>query len=88
MLITKSRHNEVLQEKDKVIATLQNEVAFLRSMVEGLTAPKASSHKIERSLLEANALLSGSQEQIDLNQFTPEVDAILSEREQILSGNY
>lgn len=87
MLIARDVYNQILKSKDDEIAALQSEVAFLRSMVSGFANPSASPF-YEKTQIEANAVLSGSQEQIDLNTEPPLSDDIFSEREKLLSGTY
>lgn len=88
MLTTQSKKLEaVLAEKDAQIAIMQSELSFLRSIVNNFLHVKPSL-KNESVQIEANAIMSGAQEQIDLNELSPEMLAIANEREQLLSGNY
>lgn len=88
MLTTSSKKFEaVIAEKDAQIALLQSELSFLRSLVSTFLYTKPSM-KNESVQIEANAIMNGSQEQIDLNELSPESIAIANEREQLLSGNY
>lgn len=67
------------EEKDKRIADLKSQIDFLQL----LSQPQ---EKIENKTvhLEANAILSGHQEQI----ISYEDEEVIAERERILSGNY
>jgi len=80
MIVFKSTHQAMLSLKDKQIADLQEQVRFLRSMIQ------PSSH-IQLVNDQANAILDGhdTPEAIDL---TPHQLAILAERDNLLSGNY
>jgi hypothetical protein len=82
MLVLKSTHEALLKLKDDQIAQLRNEVGFLRSMIQ----PPAS----EKSFFlqtEANAVLDGQQDQIDISE-TPESDDVIRERDRLLAGTY
>lgn len=69
----------LLAEKDKHIARLESEVAFLRRLVQ----PNSSPNSIIINT-EADAVLTGHQEQIPVEE-----DAdVLNERDRVLSGNY
>lgn len=88
MFVSKTLHNALLNERSERIAALESEVAFLRSMVEGLTVAKPMRREAENAAIEANAVLSGAQDQIDLNDLSPEQLSVLSERDAILNGHY
>lgn len=74
----------LLKEKDARIAQLEQEVGFLRSLLQPV--PQQVNRNVHH---EANAILSGHQEQIvDDSPISAEEMAIIAERERILSGTY
>lgn len=84
-------------EKDKTVALLNAEIAFLRSLVRP-DAPK-NAHRVTADQLEADALFSGHTNEIIIDeesrqlershtQLSSEDVAALIERDQILSGSY
>lgn len=84
MFVLKSVHEALLKAKDEQMATLKEEVAFLRSMVNPVN--KVNTHNAFVIASEANAVLDGAGDQIILDhQEDPE---ILAERDRLLSGNY
>lgn len=87
----------VCAEKDKVVVLLTAEIAFLRQLVRP-DAPK-NSHRPDATQLEADALFSGHTHEIIIDEesrhiersktrLSAEDEAVLIEREQILSGTY
>lgn len=78
----------VIEAKDALIASMQTEIEFLRTLTASYVMPQPYSIKSESIGQEVNALLSGTGEQIDLNELTPEAEEIISERNRVLSGNY
>jgi hypothetical protein len=84
MFVLKSTHEALIAAKDAQIAALQDEVRFLRHMVQ----PKfADGFKINT---EANALLDSRQDQIDLSDHVAPLhnDEISQEADRILNGTY
>lgn len=77
MIMLRSAHKAELKAKDQHIAHLENEVGFLRSMLQ-------PSNKLSYVIAsEANAVLDSHQEQPE-----PTDLEIISERDRLLSGNY
>lgn len=79
---------KVCAEKDKRISSLEDQVAFLRT----LTHPKVNNYVVPDNDLEANGVLDGTDRQIQIETFSDET-LRLSEEEQrerqaILSGEY
>lgn len=70
----------VCQEKDARIADLKTQIAYLSR----LATPDNSGIPLVH--LEADAILSGSQEIIEVDQ--SKVDETISERDRLLSGTY
>jgi hypothetical protein len=77
MFVLKSAHEALLIEKNERIKQLQDEVAFLRKMVQ---PSFRDSFKITT---EASAILEGRQEPIDVSE-----DEVQSEASRLLSGTY
>lgn len=78
---------KVCSEKDKTLAVLRDEVAFLRKQIARPEVRNTVSVEYE-----ADGLLSGQQDQIEIQTrqeaLSEEDAAILAERDAILSGNY
>lgn len=78
---------KVCAEKDKRVATLESEVAFLR----GLARPPVS-NKLTTVEYEADGVISANTDQIEFQPraaaLTEEEQAILEERDRILGGTY
>lgn len=86
MLILKSTHAAILAAKQAEVQALQDEVAWLRNFVQPVNK--------NRSFListEANAVLDGQQDQIDVSLTPEELErqhTVRRELDKILSGNY
>ena len=77
MIVLKSTHEALLQSKDSQIRQLQEEISFLRSMVQ----PRyANGFKVST---EASAVLEARQDPIEIEE-----DEITAEAERILAGTY
>lgn len=75
------------REKDARIADLKEQIAMLRR----LALPDNNPHNPTAHALEADAILSGQQHVIEIDESElpdTEMDAITHERDRILSGTY
>lgn len=81
-MLFKTKPCAVCAEKDKRIEDLKAQIASLSQMLQ----PQRLSKQAEKVDLEANVLLNGVNEQVQVSEeLSPEV---LREREQLLSGTY
>lgn len=80
MLVTRRAHDALIAAKDQTIARLQDEVCWLRRMIQ---PDRRLSPKIH---VEADAVLEGRQEQVP--EEDPAKTAVDSEAARLLSGNY
>lgn len=79
---------KVCAEKDKRVSSLESEIAFLRNLVR----PPVNNSRISSLEYEADGVVSGVTDQIEIQTYqqasADEDQAILEERNAILSGNY
>lgn len=79
---------KVCAEKDKRVVSLENEIAFLRTLVR----PTINNDKLSVVEYEADGVVGGATDQIEIQTYqhasAEEDEAILAERNAILSGNY
>lgn len=78
MLVSRRAHDALIAAKDQTIARLQDEVCWLRRMIQPdrKLAPEIN--------IEADLVLEGRQDQVS----TEAKEALDSEAARILSGNY
>lgn len=74
----------ICQEKDAQISLLKAQVDDLRSLVLPKEKTTVDASPVE---LESDALLTGSQDTIEI-ELSEDEQKIISERDRILSGNY
>lgn len=85
MFILKSTLNLILSEKDARISDLKEQIELLRS----LAIPPQSQNRVTLQEVEADAVMSGYQDQIELtSEQLKELEEQEAERERLLSGNY
>lgn len=83
MILLRSTHEALLKEKDHRIASLQDEVSWLRHFLQ----PQARSPYPLALTQEADAVLEGRQDTLG-SSTSPDAEAIIAERSRILSGSY
>lgn len=86
MLVSRRAHDALIAAKDQTIARLQDEVCWLRRMIQPERGSKAP------LIEEADLVIGGHQEQIVTGSADPNEEArraaIESEAAQLLSGRY
>jgi hypothetical protein len=79
---------KVCAEKDKRVASLEEQIAFLR----GLLHPAVDNSNIPESVQEANGILDAQDRPIEIQTYAAATIALseeeLAERDAILSGSY
>jgi hypothetical protein len=80
MFLFKSTHEAFLKIKESEIATLKDEIRWLRNFIQpAQTRPLVVTH-------EADAILEGRQDQLQPEEQVS--DEVLRERDRLLSGQY
>ncbi len=81
-------NNKLIEQYEARIEDLKRQIEDLRA----LSLPHLSAQKLDKNVLEADAILSGKEEVFEPSDITPEeLEAMRleqSERDRILSGTY
>mgnify|MGYP006921361625 CR=1 FL=1 len=83
MLVTRSAHDALMKAKDEQIASLKEELSFLRNFIQPQRAARAVVIHAE-----ADAAIEGRESPVEDPELERRAIEIINERERILSGNY